>query len=46
MFDIFVRRGPLTESGGIAVNIRELLNMDIGGISLGNLLAALVIFFV
>lgn len=47
MPDVFSRRGLLTGAAGeISVGIRELLNMDIGGISLGNLLAALVIFFV
>ena len=47
MPDVFSRRGLLAGAAGeISVGIRELLNMDIGGISLGNLLAALVIFFV
>lgn len=43
--DLPARRGALTEAVP-GINIRELLNTDIGGISLGNLLAALVIFFV
>ena len=46
MNGIFFLRGPLTGSGELSINLQQLLSTDIGGFSLGNILAAAVIFLV